>query len=164
VHRTFTHFLARSLTLFEDEQPRIYAEIAARVGIREVRCDVDGDLITIRGDGSRLHLTRAVDAPAVRIRTSREVILALIDAETTLQDALWDDRILLKGLLPDLLAFHDGLMAFLHGAVRCPSFPDLLQEYLGASPDRRTVMVVVDSESASAPAEPCAQGLRRGAA
>jgi hypothetical protein len=130
VPKTFTHFLARSLVLLEDELPRIYAEVARSVGDREVRCRVDEDEISVFGDGTRLRLARETRQPAVRVVAKRQVIVDVVLARTTLQDALWEDRIVLLGSLDDLVAFHDALMAYVGGAVRCPSFPELLDEYL----------------------------------
>lgn len=130
MHKTFTHFLARSLVLLEDELPGIYAEVARRVGEREVLCRVDDDAIVIVGDRRRLRLRREAKDPAVSVLTTKRVIADVALARITLEDALWEDRIVLRGSLGDLVAFHDALLAYLGGAVRCPSFPDLLDEYL----------------------------------
>ncbi|HVU05077.1 MAG TPA: hypothetical protein VHE30_25180 [Polyangiaceae bacterium] len=148
---SFTAFLARSLVLFEDELPVVYREIARRVGDREVSCAVDAERITIRSDGLRLRLTRDVAAPVVFLRTSRDVIADLLHARTTLAEAVWADRILLRGDLSDLIHFHDGLMAYLAGAVRCPSFPELLDEYLDRFPDRAADGVRADDSIETSP-------------
>jgi hypothetical protein len=158
VPNSFTHFLARSLVLFEDELPALYREIARRVGVREVRCHVDFDRVTIFSDGRRLHLSRRVEAPVVQLSTSRQVIVDLVHAKATLKDALWDDRILLRGNLDDLLAFHDGLMAYLQGSVRCPSFPELLEQYLEVDSARQAEASEVPN--ASAPAAPVSVPFR----
>jgi hypothetical protein len=53
----------------------------------------------------------------------------LIDARLTLLDAVLSDALAMTGAPDDLLAFHDGLIAYVHGAVRAPSFPALLSAY-----------------------------------
>jgi hypothetical protein len=68
-------------------------------------------------------------APAIDVRTTRATVLALIDAELSLVDAVLADHLSLRGALPDLLAFHEGLTTYVHGAVRAPSFPALLAAY-----------------------------------
>jgi hypothetical protein len=50
----------------------------------------------------------------------------------SLLDAVLEERIVMLGSVPDICAFHDGLMAYLHGAVRCRSFPELLRRYRAA--------------------------------
>jgi hypothetical protein len=154
VHRSFTPFLARALTLFEDEVPAVYRELARRVATREVRCDIDGDRITIRCDGHRLRLERRSVSPAVYIRTSRDVIVDLVEGGTSLMDAVWEERIFLRGELEDLVAFHDGLAAFLSGAVRCPAFPELLDDYLALAAGAPAVEAPRASEPAVVSAVP----------
>jgi hypothetical protein len=133
----FTRFLARSLALLEDELPSVHAEIARRLGLRDVGVDVEGETLVIRSDGQRLEIVLEAhgDEP-VFIRTDHAVISGLIQGAFGLLDAVWDERIVLEGRVDDLVAFHDGLMAYLHGAVRAPGFTDLLDAYLGASTNR----------------------------
>ncbi len=63
------------------------------------------------------------------METTRAVILDLVDARAGLVEAILDDRLGLRGALPELARFHDGLMLYLHGAMRAPSFPGLLRRY-----------------------------------
>ena len=43
------------------------------------------------------------------------------------------DAILLRGTTEDLAAFHDGLVTYVSGAVRCLSFPLVLDRFRYAS-------------------------------
>lgn len=62
----------------------------------------------------------------VTLRTSSRTVVALIDAKTTLVDAALDDELVLAGELTSVINFYDGLMLYLHGAVRSLEFPRLL--------------------------------------
>jgi len=105
---------------------------------RAVRIALDGEVVTVACTPERatlldasdapdvLDALDAADAPDVEVRTSRAAIVALIDARSTLVESVLADRVELRGKLDDLVAFHDGLVVYLHGAVRAPSFPALL--------------------------------------
>lgn len=128
---SFLGFLARSLALLEAELPQVAGRVAEAVGPRNVSCVIGDERFTIQSDGRRLRLSRDLSEKCqVEIATTRAVIRALLEGETTLEDALWQERILLKGGLEDILAFNDGLHFYLCGAVRSPSFPDLMSDYL----------------------------------
>ena len=128
---SFVAFLARSLSLLEAELPQIATRVAASVGARNVACQIDDERFGIVSDGKCLRvITQPAAKSEVEIATTRAVIRTLLEGETTLEDALWNERILLKGELDDILAFNDGLHVYLCGAVRSPSFPDLMSDYL----------------------------------
>ncbi len=59
----------------------------------------------------------------------RTAVLRVIDARDTLMSAVLADRLVLRGATRDVLAFHDGLIAYVHGAVRARSFPELLRQF-----------------------------------
>ena len=126
----FSRFLARSLALLADELPEYHRLVATRIGRREVLLHVDGEDITVQSFPPRLTLTLKSHAPDVELWTKRAAISRLINGEDTLVDAILGDRVVLRGTVDDLIAFHDGLMAYLHGAVRCPAFAELRDEYL----------------------------------
>jgi hypothetical protein len=91
----------------------------------------------VRCAGGVARVTAEARAPAVECRTTRRAILDLVDARTTLMAAVVADRVWLRGSVEDLLAFHDGLMVYLGGAVRSPSFPWLLRQFRAAAPGAR---------------------------
>ena len=129
---SFAHFLGRSLDALAEELPAIYAEMCRTLAPRAVRIALDGEVVTVACTPERATLLDvhgaldSLDAPAVDVRTSRAAIVALIDARSTLVESVVADRVELRGKLDDLVAFHDGLVVYLHGAVRAPSFPALL--------------------------------------
>lgn len=136
----FVGFLARSLALLEAELPLFHARVAEAVGVKNVACRIDDEEFWILSDGKRLCLTtHRCSKYEVEIRTSRALIRALLEGELTLEDALWSERILLKGELDDILSFNDGLHVYLCGAVRSPSFSDLMSDYLNPLDPQRLV-------------------------
>ncbi|WP_437564859.1 hypothetical protein [Sorangium sp. So ce542] len=126
---TFASFLARSLDLIERELPWAYEAMSRALAPREVLIEVDGERVGVACARGAVRVEGAARAPAVECRTTRRAILELIDARSTLLDAVVSDAVSLRGSVDDLLAFHDGLMIYLGGAVRSPSFPWLLKEF-----------------------------------
>lgn len=135
---SFASFLGRSLKLLERELPWGYATLCRVLGEREVLIEVDGEAAPILCTGHSMRVEQAPRAPMVECKTTREAILELVDAKATLVGAILADKVWLRGSVDDLLAFHDGLMAYLGGAVRSPSFPWLLQEFREGARSRRT--------------------------
>ncbi|MSP60183.1 MAG: hypothetical protein EXR72_07540 [Myxococcales bacterium] len=131
---SFTGFLLRSMGLLRVEAPAAYALMCARLAPRELSTSVDGELCPLQFAAESVRVLAASVAPSVEVQTTRRTILDLVDARLTLADAVWDERLLLRGGPADLIAFHDGFTAWLHGAVRSPSFPDLLRDYRAGTP------------------------------
>ena len=114
--------VAGALATLRDEYPPLYQRMAERIGERAVQVEVDGEPVTICFDGRDPF--GAVDVePAVYCATDSQTIVDLADAKRSVEEAIWDRAIILRGGVEDLLAFHEALQAFLHGAVRSPSFP-----------------------------------------
>lgn len=126
---SFASFLTRSLELLARELPWVYTLLCAALSPREVSIEVDGEISAVFCSTTSLRVTQRPEAPVVECRTSRAAIVDLIDARLTLVQAVVEDRVWLRGDVDELLAFHDGLMIFLGGAVRSPSFPGLLREF-----------------------------------
>jgi len=99
---------------------------------------LDGRRVGLRVDDERVAVVFARDDArivadtglcTVDVRTSHTAVLRVIDARDTLMSAVLADRLVLRGAPRDVLAFHDGLMAYVHGAVRARSFPELLRQF-----------------------------------
>jgi hypothetical protein len=131
--RSFFHFLRSSLGLLERDLPSGYAVVCARLGKREVAVDVDGEASSLSCDGRRVVVLEAPRTPVARAVSTRAALTDLLAARTTLLDAALADRVLLVGALSDLIAFHGALVAYFSAAVRCPSFPALLEDFMGGS-------------------------------
>ncbi len=126
---SFASFLDRSLDALERELPAIYRAMCVTLAPREVSIAVGGEVVSVLCSADEARLIATPVQPAVEVRTSREAIVDLVDARSTLVASVLGDRVELRGKLDDLVAFHDGLHIYLHGAVRAPSFPDLLRQF-----------------------------------
>ena len=78
--------------------------------------------------GESLQFLHIPAAPCVRIRTTRTCLSELIDGERSMEEAIWEERIQIKGAVEDLLALSDGFACWLKGAVRSPAAERVLQE------------------------------------
>lgn len=130
---SFRDFLADSFTILRREMPPAYAALCRCLAGHEVTLVVDGESVPVQFESEQALLLSAPVAPIIDVRTTSAAILDLVEACCTLDEAVMADRLLLRGSPRDLLLFHDGLMAYFHGALRAPSFPRLLQSFRSAS-------------------------------
>jgi len=136
---SFVRFLCRSLAVLDDELPRAYRAVADRLGRRSVAIRVDDEFVFVSAAGGRVHVSLVLARePSVHLHTSRGEIRALVDGRRSLLDAMLEGRLELRGTVSDLIAFDGALMAYLHGAVRCPHFIELRDEYFKETPGRPT--------------------------
>lgn len=125
----FRGWVDRGLRALQAELPWAYARMASALGAREVAITVDGEAAVVESDGVTVRLRDEPRAPSVTLRTSRREIVALAEAERSLVDSVLLGETVLRGRVEDLSAFHDGLLEFLRGAVRSPSFPALMDAF-----------------------------------
>ena len=64
--------------------------------------------------------------PTVRISSTREAIAAVLGGRSTLEESVLTGELDIVGELAEIALLHDALVAFMHGAVRCPSMPQVL--------------------------------------
>jgi hypothetical protein len=136
VPRDLRRFIEMSLSALKQEAPAFYVRL----------CDgLDGRTVDIRGDGEPFALSfcqsAARSGPAhgaadVRLAVDRSTILALVDGEVSLEDALEQDRLYVRGNLQHVLQVFEGLVTFVRGAIRCPSSPQLLADFRSSDPGR----------------------------
>jgi hypothetical protein len=96
---------------------------------RRVILNVDRESVALAFSRQRTRFVEMPETAEIHVSTTSRTILRVIDAETNLMEAVLADELYVRGELDDLVAFHDGLLAYVHGAVRAPSFPQLLREY-----------------------------------
>lgn len=111
------------------EVPAAYECMCEALAPREVRLHVDGENVAVAFTDAGAAMLPSPSRPSVELQTTGAAILDLIGARETLASAVLADRLVLRGALGDVLAMHDGVVAYLHGAVRAPSFPALLRRY-----------------------------------
>jgi len=128
----FATFLDHSMTVLAAEKPAVHARLCVLLYDREARLEVDHEHIGIAFPDGAFRLVDTVAHPFIELRSSRATVLDVVGGRSTLDDAVWADRLWLRGHLDDLVLFHDALVLYLQGAVRCPSFPWLLECYQDA--------------------------------
>jgi hypothetical protein len=126
---SFAGFVRESLEVLRREVPVAHAAMCAPVAGRLVAIGADGEELALRFAADGVRAAAPGGVPDLSVRTSRDAVLALVDAECSLLEAVLSDRLVLRGTPDDVIAFHDALVAYLHGAVRAPSFPGLLRRF-----------------------------------
>lgn len=126
-----------SIEALEREFPPAYAAMCARLAPRVTSIEVEGERTTLRFAPTGVARDTTQSPAELIVRSDRRTILDVVDGEVTLVDAVLQDRLAVQGHPDDLVAFHDALLLFVHGAVRSPSFPSLLDAFRHA-PCRRT--------------------------
>lgn len=128
-------FIGTSLAILSRECPTAYLQMCALLMPRKVLLSIDGETVTLAFDQDRVHMLPQSRSPTIMLHTTRQTILDVIDYRMTLSEAVLVDAILLQGDVEDLALFHEGLLTYVCGAVRCPSFPSLLDRFQQASSD-----------------------------
>jgi len=128
---SFESFLERSLRLLEAEAPSAEATLRRRLGPSLLALFVDGESLVLSSVAGRLVARASTQSAPARLLTSRAALRELLSGRLTLLDAVLSDAVELTGSLDELLRLDDCLHLYLHGAVRCASFPALLREFLG---------------------------------
>ena len=130
---SFARFIGSSLETLSNEHSIAYHLLCTQLASCSILLVVDGETVALVFDGNGAHFLSELHNPTVRLRASRRTILDVIDARLTLYEAVIADLIVLEGNIDDLVAFHDGLLTYIQGAIRCPSFPALLDHFRYAS-------------------------------
>lgn len=125
--------LERSLALLAHERPTNAARfVRAMTGLR-ARVHVDDEDFVVIGDGRAVRVLRDEAAPRVdvdvELRVRRSALLEVLDARRSLAQALRDGGLEVHGPLETIFRLRAALLAYVHGAVRCRSFPALLERY-----------------------------------
>ena len=132
--------LAESFSMLSREVPESFARMCARLEGKAVWIEVDEErfVVEVRG-GSALVRAQGPGAEgeaaggAASIATSKRAICDVIDARTSLADAVIADEVRAVAPLARLVDVLGGLSMYVHGAVRCPSFPRLLERFRALS-------------------------------
>ncbi len=125
----FAEYLRRSLELLREHSP---------LHFHEARRALNGKSATIQIDGESALTVSLETAPWLSARTDGEVrlslgspdLLKLLSGLTTIEQAIAEDRLRIRGRVEHLTDFLTALNAWLHGALRCPSLARLHRAYL----------------------------------
>ena len=139
----FAACLRLSLDTLRLECPQAYERVCDCLAPLTVALSLEGGPVTLAFHPGFIRIApagaRKAERPGVeadvQASTSRSTIIDLLEARSTIEDAIVSDAILLRGRVDDLARFYDALLDYVCGAIRCPSFPAILAGY--RSPGRR---------------------------
>lgn len=125
--------LIASFEALAAELPAAHARMCARLDGRALALRIDDERILVTfAEGSGAVRSLADDeepAADVRVVTSRRAILDVLDARRSLAEAVLADEVEVIGDLARLTEAQEGLLTYVHGGVRCPSFPALVERF-----------------------------------
>jgi hypothetical protein len=121
--------VADSLRALAAERPAELATLCALLAGRTLAIAVEGEPMAVSFDEGRVACARSAGPPAVRLRMRRALIADVIRARTSLAEALVDGRLEVTGPVDEIARLHEALLAYVHGAIRAPSFPALWQRF-----------------------------------
>lgn len=122
-------FVEASFTSLKGEFPQAYFLMCRTLAGRTVLLSIDGEEIPLAFEPRTARLAPRLPRADVRVRTSRKAILDVLDDRQTLEGAVESGDLELWGAIEDLERFHDALLVYVGGAVRCPGFPALLDRF-----------------------------------
>lgn len=125
--RTLDGFVRRSLAILEHEHPAGYRRLHAALGRRRVELGLDGDPFVLAVAGARIRLEPAASERAcAAVELGRATVVSILDGEVELLDAVLADHLHVRGSIAELGELWDATRLYLHGLIRCPSIPPLL--------------------------------------
>ena len=122
-------FLERSLTVLAREAPESYRRLCGALTGRRIRVDDGERPFALRFDAGAVLCADADGQESIFAGIDRPTVLSLIDGAITLEGALRSDRLVVRAGVTDVAVAFEGLLVYVRGALRCPSFPDLLSEF-----------------------------------
>lgn len=118
--------LRRSLGHLAEDVPGSYRLMLDTLGPLVIALDVDGERFSMSGGGDLVISEDRTDTADVRISTSRPAIVDVLEARTTLAQAVEAGAVYVRGRLDAVERAHDTLVAYVHAAVRAPTQLNLL--------------------------------------
>ncbi|HLV33541.1 MAG TPA: hypothetical protein VKY59_00445 [Spirillospora sp.] len=125
----FTPLLETSFAVMSSECPEAYQRICQLLAGDEVGITIDAESLSVRFEAGQAVVLRTPQQPTVHVAATKQTLLDLIDARYTLEHAITRDLLHVRGKMNELIRFYEAVQLYIHGAVRCPSFPDLLSDY-----------------------------------
>jgi hypothetical protein len=125
----FFAFLGASLSRVAAEAPEAYRALASAIGGMRARLIADGIARTIRFDFPYWTIYSGGDELDIGVTFGRETVIGLIDGQLTLEEAIYEERLLLRGAVETVEDFYGGLIIYLEGLIRSPGASALLRGY-----------------------------------
>jgi hypothetical protein len=125
--------LTESFGVMALELPAAWIRFCASLQGRIVELAVDDERFTVHFAVGTAVVHGLSDSADAHTRTTRRTILDVLDARLSLRDAVMGDLLQVVAPLQMMDQLHTGILAYVHGAVRCPSFPSLLTRFRALS-------------------------------
>lgn len=121
--------IRRSLRYLAENTPLSFERLRGTLEPRIISLEIDEESVYVAADGQGIRLSKKAPKgrPTVFVSTSKRTILAVIDGEQSLLEAL-DRDLFIRGALSDLAAGLDALGHYVGGAARDAAQIPLLEE------------------------------------
>ena len=126
---SFTTLIETSLDVMSHECPEAYQCACQVLDTHEVSLTIDSEIVSVRFYSTYAEMLFIPQQPTAYLMSTKSVLLDLVDANYTLEYAITHDLLHMRGKMDTLIRFYEALQLYIHGAVRCPSFPALLSDY-----------------------------------
>jgi len=131
--RDLRGFVENSFEILAREAPGSYERLSRTLAGHSM-CVIDGRRrFRVEFDPGRVSCGPPAGDESIAAAVDRRTILELVDGLLTLDDALREDRFVVKASPRLAAVVFDALSIYLRGAVRCPSFVNLLSELRSSS-------------------------------
>jgi hypothetical protein len=125
----FFSFLLTSLSRIAAAEPDAHRSLTDAMGSMRVRLVADGVARIVRFDFPDWRIYAEVSEADLEVALDREIIMDLIDGRLTMEDAIYQERLRVRGSVETIERFHGVLMIYLEGLIRTPEAPVLLESY-----------------------------------
>ena len=121
-------FIRASLDVLQQECPLAYSRLCELLAGRQAELHIGAEQVRLSFLPEQILFISSPesDPAAIRLITDWGTILDMADARLTLTGAALSGRLDLFGQAAELARFYEVLLTYLRGAVRCHSFPHLL--------------------------------------
>lgn len=121
--------LGESFKVLAREQPALHARLCAELAGRTVELCMGAERFTVGFGASGARLGGVGGTVDARVTVAPRTVEDVLDARRALVDAVLAGEVEVVGSMEALAVLHAGLVTYGHGAVRCPSFPELLERF-----------------------------------
>jgi hypothetical protein len=122
-------FLERSLATLASEAPDSYARLSATLAGRRIGIAGDDRPFAVQFLAGRALFLESDGSEHVLARVDRSTLFGLLDGNLRLEEALRQDRLVIRANVDDAADAFDAMLIYLRGAMRCPSSPVLLAQF-----------------------------------
>ena len=133
--RDFLWFLDRSLRILAEEAPEALRRMLEEGRDLRLRIDAPAARATAWISPRGVEIYEAPGEIDVFISFDERVIVELAEGEISLNDALLEDRLELRGPVESLERLHAAMTCYIKGAARSPGLSRLLADYRDAIAD-----------------------------